>query len=78
MEEEVANTVPCCSPDCEIKNTVWAERDMRLIRSGWVTFPDANLEPEVNAEWMAYRAALMSISDDFASPDLVVWPTPLA
>jgi len=37
------------------------ERNQKLAASDWTQLPDAALEPEVKAEWAAYRQALRDL-----------------
>lgn len=76
MEAEIATRpAPSWSPECEIGNGVRAERQMRLTSCDWTQVGDAPLTVEVKAAWATYRQALRDLTEDYASPDVVVWPT---
>lgn len=51
------------------------ERDLRLAACDWTQVADAPVDP---APWTVYRQQLRDVPQDFAAPDLVVWPTPPA
>lgn len=52
-----------------------ADRDAILAKSDWTQIGDSPLEAGSKQDWQTYRQALRDITDDFATPDVVVWPT---
>ena len=57
---------------------VRAERQWRLTACDWTQTLDAPLSAEVVVAWAEYRQALRDITETFATPEAVIWPTPLA
>ncbi len=49
-----------------------AKRDALLSGSDWTQLADAPVDA---AAWATYREALRDITETFATPDAVVWPT---
>lgn len=49
-----------------------AQRNTLLAGSDWSQLPDAPVDKEA---WATYRRALRDITETFATPDAVVWPT---
>lgn len=72
---EEAARVPCWSPECETRNHVYALRRQYLTDSDWTQVPGVVMDAGVKADWDVYRQALRDLTETYASPDLVVWPT---
>lgn len=53
-------------------DAIRARRDSLLDGSDWTQLADA---PVDKAAWATYRQALRDITETFATPDAVVWPT---
>jgi len=54
-------------------DSVRTERDARLLKSDWTQLADVSLNNK-NA-WVKYRQSLRDITEDFNSPNDIVWPT---
>lgn len=67
--------VPSWSEDCECANAVRAQRNAIISGLAWAFFPGSPLSDPCKAALGAYIAALNRLSVDFASPDVVAWPT---
>ena len=50
------------------------QRNLLLLETDWWVLPDRT----PSDEQLAYRQALRDITDNYSSPDSVVWPTPPA
>ena len=53
-------------------DAIRAQRNALLSESDWTQLADA---PVDKAAWATYREALRDITETFATPDAVVWPT---
>ena len=53
-----------------------ARRDAFLAATDWIVAADAPAAAAARAAFVAYRQELRDIPQDFASPAVVVWPTP--
>lgn len=53
-------------------DTVRSQRNALLSASDWTQLADA---PVNKPAWATYREALRDITETFATPDAVVWPT---
>lgn len=53
-------------------DAIRAERNRLLAASDWTQLADA---PVDKPAWATYREALRDITETFATPDAVVWPT---
>lgn len=51
------------------------QRDVLLSACDWTQMPDVPMTDEKKQEWLAYRQALRDITEAFANPEDVVWPT---
>lgn len=71
VEAEKAATL-AAGPDW---TNVRAERQWRLTASDWTQTLDAPLTAEKVVEWGAYRQALRDVTETFADPADVIWPT---
>jgi hypothetical protein len=73
-----ANVIATFDPNA----ITWAEirerRNALLAATDWAVIPDSSGTNANRLAWAAYRQALKDIPQTFASPDLVVWPTPPA
>lgn len=60
-------------------NPLWialrTERDVKLIACDWTQLADSPLTVEQKAAWATYRQDLRDIPQDFASVEVVEWPT---
>lgn len=74
---------PSWSTDCEIGNAIRAERMTRIEQVRWLRERHADqvmmeIEPTLSQQdyttLLDYIQSLRTITDDFESPDLVVWP----
>lgn len=58
----------------------WADirttRDDKLKSCDWTQLPDVKMTEELTKKWLDYRQALRDLTEVYASPDVVVWPTP--
>lgn len=66
------------SVELDKKTITWDQikllRNALLQESDWTQLPDV---PEsVKSKWSEYRTKLRNVPQDFASPDLVIWPDP--
>lgn len=59
-------------------SAVRAQRDGLLTRCDWTQVPDAPLDEPTRDAWRDYRQQLRDVTEDFATPEAVVWPTPPA
>ena len=55
--------------------SIRVRRDAKLTSSDWTQIPDSPLSEEIKAAWREYRTLLRDITDNFDSPDEVVWPS---
>ncbi len=55
-------------------DSIKLRRNALLLESDWTQVPDSPLTAEVKEDWALYRQALRDLTDDFASPDDVVFP----
>lgn len=51
-----------------------ARRTALLSGCDWTQLPDAPLDEAQREAWGLYRTQLRTITDDFPTPDAVVWP----
>ena len=62
-----------------VENLGWdsirRERNPLLFSSDWTQLNDSPLTEAKKIEWAVYRQALRTITEDFADPTLVVFPT---
>lgn len=49
-------------------------RNDLLADSDWIMVEDSPFSPEKKAEWRTYRQALRDITQNFSSPESVIWP----
>jgi hypothetical protein len=60
-------------------NVTWEDvrfrRDNLIAKSDWTQFPDVQMDQELKQAWITYRQALRDITESFATPGEVVWPT---
>lgn len=56
----------------------WSEirkyRDFLITQTDWTQIPDAPLDNEMKAKYLAYRQALRDLPQSTDNPDEIVWP----
>jgi beta-galactosidase beta subunit len=55
--------------------TIREKRDKLLLESDWTRLDDNQLTTEQKSVWAIYRQNLRDIPSNYATPDVVVWPT---
>lgn len=73
-EAAAAMPAPSWAPTCEKGNWVRADRQARLTSCDWTQVADSALTSAKKQEWKDYRQALRDLTDNFVTPDVVVWP----
>lgn len=71
---EAESIGPSWSGDCELANSVRAERRMKLADCDWTQGADSPLAPEAKADWAAYRQALRDLPEVYETAADVIWP----
>lgn len=51
------------------------KRDNRLSACDWTQLPDVQMDEPAIQAWRDYRQALRDITETFADPSEIVWPT---
>lgn len=59
----------------DLWNKIRDTRNLYLKNTDWTQLPDVNLNTEKVQEYVVFRQKLRSVTDDFADPSQVVWPT---
>jgi hypothetical protein len=78
LAEDPENHIPDPA-DPKFEDTWGYIRSLRmsmLMNCDWTQLPDSPLSVQAKLDWATYRQALRDVTENFASPADVVWPTP--
>jgi hypothetical protein len=78
QRDAAANVIATFDPTLTTWAEIRAQRNALLAAADWTAMPDSAGTNANRLAWQNYRQTLRQIPQAFATPDLVVWPTPPA
>jgi len=71
---DVAAIIAAHNPTSKTWDAIKSQRNILLLACDWTQLPDAVLTINEKSAWQKYRQALRDISQNYASPDDVIFP----